>query len=149
MHHITRTHGACQTAIHVHGHGSRDMANRHLICLERHERDDHHERCAMSTISWIFTSWNGLKRQARVCMCSEPLMLFLTHSFSFWQSAIGVNSFLEISWKVSEPQTSHVYELTNSSGFTSETRVTRPRTVMSFPSCAPFTSRTAMEMSES
>ena len=76
-------------------------------------------------------------------------MLFLTHSFSFWQSVMGVNSFLEISWKFSEPQTSQVYALTSSSGLTSDTRVTMPRTVMSFPRCAPLTSRTAIEMSES
>jgi hypothetical protein len=70
------------------GHGSGDMTNRDLICLgEMMSKRLARKGLKANTISWIFTSWNGLKRQARVCMCREPLMLFLAHSFSFWQSA--------------------------------------------------------------
>jgi hypothetical protein len=108
------------------GVGNRKEANRDLIYLgETMSKTTWHEKnLETNTISWILTSWKGLKRQARVCMCKEPLMLFLTHSFSFWQSAIGVNSFIEksnsskacrafvrspIPWTVSEPRTSQVY----------------------------------------
>jgi hypothetical protein len=57
------------------GHGSGDMTNRDLICLgetmsKRLARKD----LKANTISWIFTSWNGLKRQACVCTCREPLL---------------------------------------------------------------------------
>lgn len=75
-------------------------------------------------------------------------MPFFLHSDSFWQSRMGWKSFREMSWKVSEPQTSQVYAFTRSSGLTSETRVTIPRTVMSLPRCVPFTSRTAIAMSD-
>src|SRR6267154_3878787 len=110
MHHVAGIHRACETSIQMDGHGSGDMTNRDLICLgETMSKMADTKNLKANTISCIFTSWNGLKRQARVCICREPLMLFLTHSFSFWQSAMGVNSFLEISWIVSEPQTSQVF----------------------------------------
>ena len=81
---VARIQSARETAIHVHGHGPRNMANRDLICLWSHMSNATFTRyLRRNTISWIFTSWNGLKRQARVCMCREPLMLFLTHSLSF------------------------------------------------------------------
>lgn len=96
------------------------------------------------TISCILISWKGLKRQALVCICREPRRPFFLHSLSFWQSEIGRNVFWEISWKVSEPQTSHVYALTCNSGLTSDTRVTIPRTVINRPNRTPFTSLTAI-----
>ncbi len=52
-----------------------------------------------------------------------------------------------MSWKVSEPHTSHVYALTWRRGLTSDTRVTIPRTVINLPRNAPFTSLTAIGIS--
>ena len=44
MHHVAGIHRTCEIAIHMDGHGSRDMTNRDLICLGGDdEQNDSHE----------------------------------------------------------------------------------------------------------
>ena len=56
---------------------------------------------------------------------------------------MGVNCFVVTGWKISQPHRSHVYALTSTAGFTSETLVVMPRTVIRCPRCSPRTLRTA------
>ena len=87
-------HHAYETAVQMDSHGLGDMANRDLICLGKTISKTTYTKKIIKaiTISWILTSWNGLKQQVCVCMCREPLRLFLMHSFSFWQSVLELLS---------------------------------------------------------
>ena len=108
MDYIAGVHCTSLVAISVNSHRTGNMAYRNLVRLQQGQQYVLTGHEWEPTISWILISWNGLNLHARVCMCNVWYRPFWIHVSRFGQSTRGVNCLFVISWKISEPQLSHV-----------------------------------------